>query len=611
MNEVSLVDRKRRAMRALVLDAGSPAGVETVQALGRAGLWVDATDTQPSSLAFRSRYPTHRLVQPTPARPWEFLEWLAELDEAHGYTLIVPATEGPLFALRRLPARDPLRKKAVLPPDEALDTALDKRRTAELAGRLGIPVPESCLIESLEGLEPAAGFPLVLKPVKSTVTLGDAVVILSAALVRDEDQRRAALRERLPHGPVQQQRYVAGHGVGVELLFDRGREVWHFAHERIHEVPLTGGGSSYRCSVRPPAHLLAAARELLSALEWHGVAMVEFRVEAAGRFYLMEVNPRLWGSLALPIDAGVNFPLGLWRIAAGEPHPSQPAYREGYFTRHLAKDLEWLRANWRADHRDPALLTRPRASAILEYARPLFGRESWDHFDVGDLGVMCSLFAQVAVEHARKVVGRARRALLVRRLVKRHARRFGLRADHPMRRLLFVCYGNVCRSPFAERLARARLDGCAVDSAGLLASAGQPSPERLVRVAGAMGVDLGSWRSKRLDRERIAAADLVVTMDPGTYERLAAAFPEAVAKTTLLGLFAPEPRVAIPDPYTMGEVEVRGVLEQIRAALDGLATWLGVGAPAAPAPSADAWPQSTVKTAPEMVGAEVSRRCVE
>src|SRR5262249_3738164 len=157
--------------------------------------------------------------------------------------------------------------------------------------------------------------------------VGDDVVILAAAIIRDERDRRAALAALLAHGPVQQQRHVGGRGVGVEMLFDRGREVWHFAHERIHEKPLTGGGSTDRRSVPPPPDLLAAARALLHALDWHGVAMVEFKVAPDGAFHLMEVNPRLWGSLALAIDCGVNFPLGLWRIAAGASQVPQPAYR--------------------------------------------------------------------------------------------------------------------------------------------------------------------------------------------------------------------------------------------------------------------------------------------
>jgi protein-tyrosine-phosphatase/predicted ATP-grasp superfamily ATP-dependent carboligase len=597
-------------MRALVLDAGSPAGVETIQALGRAGVEVDAADTTPTSLAFRSRYPLRRLREPSPARQTEFLEWLEELDATRGYTLVVPATEGSLLAIRRLPAWDPLRTKAVLPSDDALDSALDKRQTLKLAARLGIPVPESRLITAAEGAEPAKEFPLVLKPVRSTISVGGDVVILSAAIVRDEGGRQAALRERLPYGPVQEQRWVGGHGVGVELLFERGRLVWHFAHERIHEVPLTGGGSSYRRAVRPPADLLEAARVLLGALDWHGVAMVEFRVEPDGGFYLMEVNPRLWGSLALPIDAGVNFPLGLWRIAAGLPHPPQPAYRKGYFTRHLPKDLDWLRANWRADHGDPLLLTRPRARSLLELARPLSGQESWDHFDARDLGVTWALLARLVAAHARTLTTRLGRRLLTRRIVRRHARRFA-RPD-AVRRVLFVCHGNICRSAFAERFAEGRLNGCAVESAGVRATANSRSPERLVRVARTMGVDLEDWRATRLSAAQVARADLILGMDPDTYERLVVEFPHAAAKTTVLGLFAREPRAVIPDPYTMTEVEVGHVLEQIRGAVEGLSAWLG-GGPLRVASMPDHRPGATKEPSREvaMVGTEGDGRCVE
>ena len=563
-------------MRALVLDAGSAAGVETVQALGRAGIEVDAADVPAASLAFRSRYPRRRFRQPSPARTEEFLAWLEGLDAAHGYTLIVPSTEASLLALRQRPAEGLLRTKAVLPGDDALDTTLDKRRTVELASRLGIPVPESRMFMSLDDAETAEQCPLVLKPVRSAAAVGDDVEILSAAVVRDERARRAALGALLAHGPVQQQRHVGGRGVGVEMLFDRGREVWHFVHERLHERPLTGGGSTYRRSVPPPADLLAAARALLHALEWHGVAMVEFKMGRDGAFHLMEVNPRLWGSLALAIDCGVNFPLGLWRIAAGLPHVPQPAYRVHYFTRNLPKDLEWLWANWRADHQDPLLLTRPRMRSFIEYGRPLLGRESWDHWDVRDLGVIRASLARFVAVYGRRLTMWLGRQRLTRRIVKRHVRLFGGQtlAGRRVRRLLFVCHGNICRSPFAERVARTRLDGCSVESAGVRAEPGLRSPARLVRMARTMGVELEDQRSTRVDATQVAGADLILAMDADNYAQLAADFPEAVTKMTLLGLFARGSRAVIPDPYTMSEDQVCDVLEQICEAVDGLSSWL-------------------------------------
>src|SRR5262249_10470047 len=99
-------------------------------------------------------------------------------------------------------------------------------------------------------------------------------------------------------------------------------------------------------SIKPPAALLRDAEKLMAALNWHGVAMVEFKMDSDGQYWLMEINPRLWGSLALSIDAGVNFPLGLLELARAEQPAPQPDYKLVY-TRDLSTDFEWLKANLR------------------------------------------------------------------------------------------------------------------------------------------------------------------------------------------------------------------------------------------------------------------------
>jgi protein-tyrosine-phosphatase len=192
------------------------------------------------------------------------------------------------------------------------------------------------------------------------------------------------------------------------------------------------------------------------------------------------------------------------------------------------------------------------------------------------LGVTGAFRPRLVTAHTRRFTMWLGQQHLMRRIVKHHATHFGTpgATRRPLRRLLFVCRGNICRSPFAERLARARLDGCTVESAGVGATPNRPSPEHLVRIARGMGVDLEDRRSTRLGAAQVARADLILAMDPENYARLAAEFPEAVAKMTLLGLFAREARPVIPDPYTGSEIEVRDVLEQIREAVDGLSSWL-------------------------------------
>lgn len=563
-------------MQSLVLDGDSPAGLEALQSLGRAGVWTDVCCREADSLVLHSRYARRRFRQPAYVGHHEFIAWLRALDAVHRYTLIVPATEGSVLALRRLAETDALRVKAILPSDEALDAALDKQQTIDLALKLGLPVPHSRLITSLERLERVAEFPVVLKPVRSTIEKDGKLIVVPAEVVRDKDARLDFLRTWVPHVPVLQQTYVRGHGVGIELLFDHGQEIWHFAHERIHEIPLTGGGSSYRRSLRPPAKLLESARRLLKSLRWHGVAMVELKVQPDGTFYLMEINPRLWGSLALARDAGVDFPRALLAIAAGEPARPQPAYRESYYTRNLIRDIPWLKANWRANHRDPVLLTRPRVTSVLEYLRPLWGRESWDYFDVRDLSVTGAILERVVLGQIAKGKEFLRRRLLRRKIVKQHVRRY-CASDSPrstVGRLLFLCFGNICRSPFAEQVAKAKLGRYDVESAGFHATADRESPEGFVHIAGAMGIDIAKARSKRLTARQVAGADLILVLDLDTYERLAAEFPDALPRTTLLGLFASEPVVSIPDPYRMPETETRRILRLICAAVDGLSNWL-------------------------------------
>ena len=393
-------------MRVLVLDGHSRAALETLQALGKVHADIDVSSEAADALAFCSIYLHGRLVQPSTVEQEAFIAWLQDLDRSNQYTLIVPSTEASLIALNGLPDDHPLRAKAIIPARQSIDTALDKRKTFELATRLKIPAPPSHLIVAPEAaalpeqLPAPAPFPLVMKPVRSKVVIGTQLVTINAALVANPQARNGYLKSWLPHTPILESEYFPGHGIGIELLFNRGKKCWHFAHERIHECPLSGGASSYRRSIAPPPAMLADAERLLAALQWHGVAMVEFKMNAKGDYRLIEINPRLWGSLALSIDAGVNFPLGLLALAQGREPPAQPAYRFGYYTRDLLEDVGWLWENLRADHADPLLITRPRLPAFLELFRPLLGRESWDHFDLKDLAVTRALIRRMVAKYA-------------------------------------------------------------------------------------------------------------------------------------------------------------------------------------------------------------------
>jgi predicted ATP-grasp superfamily ATP-dependent carboligase len=138
------------------------------------------------------------------------------------------------------------------------------------------------------------------------------------------------------------QRFVPGHGAGIFALYGTSGPVAWFAHRRIREKPPSGGVSVLSESVRPGAVLQGDAERLLNTVGWWGPAMIEFRIASDGTPFLMEINGRLWGSLQLSIDAGIDFPALILRLARGEVLQQQPDYLIGRRLRWLLGDVDNL-----------------------------------------------------------------------------------------------------------------------------------------------------------------------------------------------------------------------------------------------------------------------------
>ena len=456
--------------KALVLDGHSRAAPEVALSLGRAGIDVHVAASGGDPLARHAAAVTRFIDQPARGERDEFAAWLRDLDEREGYRLIVATSDESMLGVAELPQDHDLRRRAVIPPDSALRAAMDKQATWELARTVGIDVPANRLHPRGQVPAAAVSLPAVLKPQSSMTRTASGDRKLFVEIVRTEEERRHKLARMLRLSGVQEQQYVAGVGVGVECLYANGSLVWAFVHERLHEHPLTGGGSTYRKSLPLDEAITGPAIALLDRLKWHGVAMVEFKRTRDGRLVLMEINPRLWGSLALAIDCGVDFPLGLLALANGHRPPPQPAYRVGYRTRHLAADLVWMKANLRADHDDPLLLTRPVGRSLMECLRPLGGLESWDYVSARDLPLAARMLGRVVRSEWQALRARSARTLLRRTAKQRHAS--VLRRAHAIKRVNFLCYGNICRSPFAEAVCAQSLGAHRVASFGIRGGAG-------------------------------------------------------------------------------------------------------------------------------------------
>lgn len=234
------------------------------------------------------------------------------------------------------------------PPLSVYEAVSDKYRLMKLAMDLEVPIPDTIFIE--EGRLPAdlkavGEFPLIVKPSRSRVQINGtwvATVVQQAANRKElEHQFRETPYLRYPS---LLQRCVEGEGQGIFALCDRGSPVALFAHRRLREKPPSGGVSVLRESIELPKTVAEYAVRLLQKTGWHGVAMVEFKIEReTGIPRLMEINGRFWGSLQLALDAGMNFPFFLCQLAMNQPI-AVPAhgYRIGVKSRWLLGDLDHL-----------------------------------------------------------------------------------------------------------------------------------------------------------------------------------------------------------------------------------------------------------------------------
>ena len=135
-------------------------------------------------------------------------------------------------------------------------------------------------------------------------------------------------------------------------------------------------------------------------------------------------------------------------------------------------------------------------------------------------------------------------------------------------RLVFVCKGNICRSPYAE--IRAKGHGIEVISLGLAAKSGTLANSDAIKNAAVRGIDLDLHRAKRQSDIHISSGDLLIGMEPGQARVLHRIAKKEGAQVTLLGLWRDPPRPYIHDPYGHGEGYFQTCFSIIDEAVEGL-----------------------------------------
>lgn len=275
-------------MKVIVCYARNRIAYSVLRSLSRAGHKCYTADSVVLPMCRFSRY--SRGFFKYPQEPMPFSIWCHQRRE-EGFTVFPTFMES--WALRQ---RGYLEN--ILPPYDIIMRANNKWEVHKLCQELDIPTPETRQL-------------------------------VVDSVVKPTDGRGSKGRVYLDSGSVIQER-VSGDAIGVGMLLNNSEVKAQFAWKRLQEFPSDGGMSVVRESALLPTHVMYAKR-LLEALRWQGSAMVEF----VGQ-HVIEVNPRLWGSLQLAVDSGVDFPKLMLDIMTEGDCETVLTYKTGVRTSWLA-----------------------------------------------------------------------------------------------------------------------------------------------------------------------------------------------------------------------------------------------------------------------------------
>jgi predicted ATP-grasp superfamily ATP-dependent carboligase len=373
----------------LVTDGEQRAALAAVRSLGSAGYRVHVCSGSAHSIAGTSRYrATETRVSDPLADPTRFVDDVRRLAVSVDADVLLPVSEASLLAI--LPAREQFDCAIPFASADSFDRICDKRQVLQIGRARGIAVPIqfelNAFRDDFDGR--ALRFPVVVKPSRSVSGSEVARIRNSVSYANDEAQLRQVL-SRMPTGayPLLLQQRVVGPGVGLSILIWDGEVRAAFAHRRIREKPPSGGVSVVRESIPLDGDLLERSVQVLNDLQWQGVAMLEYKYDSAtGIPYLMEINGRLWGSLQLAIDSGVDFPVLLVRAALDIPSRPIMEYSVGVKSRWEWGDFDNLLAVLFQPTAKLALPSgRPnRVSAIGHFIRTLASGTRAEVFRLGD-----------------------------------------------------------------------------------------------------------------------------------------------------------------------------------------------------------------------------------
>ncbi len=297
-------------MKVIITNGEYKHTLAAVRSLGKKGVDVSVSSNMKHALSFYSKYSRKSLLYSNPNNEDEFIEDILNIIEDDHFDVLLPIGFTVCMAIAK--HQKELTQYVGIPiaSYDSMKIASDKNETVKFASNNNISHPQTYYpknLHDIESLSRELEYPVVIKAPEESGSIKYANS--KEELLNLYDYVCKTHKAQVDRGKLPQiQEYIKGDGYGFFALFNHGEPRAVFAHKRLHEYPPTGGPSTMARSFYDP-ELQALGIKILKRLNWHGVAMIEFKKDIkSGDFKLIEINPKFWGSLGLAIAADVDFP---------------------------------------------------------------------------------------------------------------------------------------------------------------------------------------------------------------------------------------------------------------------------------------------------------------
>ncbi len=329
-------------LKVMLIEGRARQVMPMMKSLHELGCHITTYNSSKLDMGYASRYPHRKILSfCDPSDPVKSLEAIRTELKKYEYDIVIPLNDYVAILLSQNKKELEQYTSIAVNDWDIFQFASDKLLTMKICSEHGIPCPRTFMTdEKLEDLtEIELEYPVVIKPRTSCAAVGFRVVyektkVNSIFSATREKYGASLIQEYIPQTDMQ---YKA------ELFVDRNGIIKSaIVFTKVRWYPVDGGSSTLNVTVNRPDIVESCCR-LLGAIGWRGYADVDLIQDPRDNIAkVLEINPRITGSVKICFAAGVNFSRQILEDYINEPVTEYLSYPAGIYLRYLHTDILWF-----------------------------------------------------------------------------------------------------------------------------------------------------------------------------------------------------------------------------------------------------------------------------